>query len=119
MTEKEKAWRREMRKRRRNLEHHQTEAEKKFGARLEALGVYFMAQKGFVAKGFSCIVDFYFPAPSRLCIEIDGGYHSTPKQIDKDAAKDRYLEDVRGFRIWRIKNDEVETVSDFEILRHI
>lgn len=108
-----------MRKRRRSLEHNQTEAEKRFGVRLKSLGVHFMAQKGFVAKGFSCIVDFYLPAPSRLCIEIDGGYHSTAKQREKDFAKDRYLQEVRGFRVWRIKNDEVETISDLEILEYV
>jgi len=36
------------------------------------------------------VVDFYCCEP-RLAVELDGGVHSQPSQMRKDAAKDAYL----------------------------
>lgn len=65
-------------------------------------------QKGFYKGEFHCIVDFYLPKPLKTCIEIDGGYHDTPKQKYKDYWKDKYLTEVRGFKVIRIKNEDVK-----------
>ncbi len=51
------------------------------------------------------IVDFYFQR-SKTCLEIDGGYHSTPEQKGKDAWKDRYIVS-RGMNVLRLTNEQV------------
>jgi len=61
-------------------------------------------------RGISCVaqnwvIDFYGFAP-RLAIERDGGGHSQPSQMRKDAAKEDYLR-ARGIRLLRIANGMV------------
>ena len=53
----------------------------------------------------SYIFDFYC-AEHRLIVELDGGYHSEPFQVEKDQERDAYLT-ACGFRIVRLTNDEV------------
>ena len=62
-------------------------------------GWHFRRQQ--VIDGF--IVDFYCHAAS-LIIEVDGDIHNTQKE--QDAERDAHLIS-RGFRILRVKNDEV------------
>jgi len=51
------------------------------------------------------VVDFYcFEAA--LAIELDGGVHSQPSQMRKDAAKDLYLK-KRGVQVLRLPNGMV------------
>jgi very-short-patch-repair endonuclease len=73
-------------------------------------GWHFRRQQ--VIDGF--IVDFYCHAAS-LIVEVDGGIHET--RIEQDAERDAHLIS-RGFRILRVKNDEVN--QDIEsVLRKI
>ena len=51
------------------------------------------------------VVDFYC-FERRLAIELDGGVHSQPYQMWKDAAKEDYLRNL-GIRLLRIPNDMV------------
>ena len=44
--------------------------------------------------------------PSRLVIEIDGGYHGLPEQQKSDEARQQWLE-KQGFTVVRFTNDEV------------
>lgn len=62
-------------------------------------GWHFRRQQ--VNDGF--IVDFYCHAAS-LIVEVDGGIHEAQKE--QDARRDAHLVS-RGFRILRVKNDEV------------
>src|ERR1700752_2662790 len=68
-----------------------TKSELIFKDRLKKAGIRFIFQKGFIAKNYHCIVDFYLPKPYKICIEIDGGYHDTEQQKKKDYSKDLYL----------------------------
>ena len=52
------------------------------------------------------IVDFYCPA-AKLVIEVDGGYHSTPAQVEYDAERTEYL-NARGLFVLRFRNEEVD-----------
>ena len=52
-----------------------------------------------------CIVDF-FCCENDLCIEIDGGYHNIPSQINSDAERTKYLEGLGCTEI-RFSNEEV------------
>lgn len=50
-------------------------------------------------------LDFYLPK-YKIAIEVDGGYHSTQEQIDKDDARDSDLRDI-GIITMRITNEDV------------
>jgi len=50
----------------------------------------------------NCVVDFYC-FEHRLAIELDGGIHSQPSQMRKDAAKEDYLRAL-GVGLLRIPN---------------
>jgi len=51
------------------------------------------------------ILDFYCHE-LRLSIEIDGGYHLSEEQKEKDSERTLYLNDL-GIKEFRFKNDEV------------
>ena len=89
----------------------QTNAEKVFEIKLKELGIKFVSQKGFIAGNNFCIVDFYLPKPYKLCIEIDGGYHSTQEQKKRDSNRTSYLENERGFRVVRFSNEEAFSMT--------
>ena len=44
--------------------------------------------------------------PAQLVIEVDGGYHHSPEQQDKDNIRTDYLEG-KGFHVVRFSNEEV------------
>lgn len=101
------------------LKANPTKSEVIFARKLEDLGIKYMFQKGFVKGDFSCIVDFYLPKPHKMCIEIDGGYHTTEKQKYRDAFKDRYLKCSRKFKVLRLANEVAEDISLEELKKLI
>jgi very-short-patch-repair endonuclease len=84
----------------RELRRTQTEAEKAawYLLRGQRLGAKFRRQ----CRIENWVVDFYC-FEHRLAIELDGGVHSQPSQMCKDAAKEDYLRTV-GIRLLRIPN---------------
>jgi len=60
-----------------------------------------------------CITDFACLDP-KLVIEVDGGYHSEPRQAEDDAIRQDWLES-HGFPVIRITNAEVENDIDSAI----
>lgn len=54
---------------------------------------------------FGYIADFYFPS-RHLIVEVDGGYHQTPDQAEKDARRDANLA-RHGFVTIRFTNEEI------------
>jgi very-short-patch-repair endonuclease len=84
----------------RELRRKQTEAEKAAWELLRGrrLGTKFRRQ----CRVDKWIVDFYC-FEHRLAIELDGGIHSQPSQMWKDAAKEDYLRTL-GIRLLRIPN---------------
>jgi very-short-patch-repair endonuclease len=95
---------------RRELIRRATSSELKFRNILEGKGVKYIFQKGFIASNFHCIVDFYIPR-KKICIEIDGGIHNSETQSIKDRMRDSYLINTRGFKVIRIKNEEVDDIE--------
>jgi len=77
-----------------------------FKEKLDAAGIKYIFQKGFIIGNNFCIADFYLPNPYRLVIEIDGEYHNENNQKKRDLNKNKYYRD-RGLRIKRIKNEDV------------
>ena len=51
------------------------------------------------------IVDFYCHQ-NKLIIEVDGGYHSTPEQIEKDQKRTDFL-NFQGLMVIRFTNEQV------------
>ena len=110
--------------RQKKLRDNPTIAEIKFRELLDKLGVYYIFQKCFIAGNGFYIVDFYLPAPKRICIEIDGSIHNLPEVIKKDRAKDGYLRG-RGFKVLRFSNETVyygeqiilETLKNHNVIR--
>lgn len=75
---------------------------------LEKEGLYFHFQKCFFNDSFSCILDFYFNKYSkRLAVEIDGGYHLTESQKEKDRFRTDWLFKNRKCEVLRFSNDEI------------
>ena len=68
----------------------------------KSLGVTFFRQyiRGDYITDFACL-------DPRLVIEVDGGYHSKPKQVDDDTSRQEWLE-KQGFQVIRFTNTEVE-----------
>jgi very-short-patch-repair endonuclease len=96
------------------LRANATPSELVFMKKLKIIGVEFQFQRCFIAgKGFA-IADFYL-APSKLVIEVDGGYHLTPDQQRKDGWRDKYLTDVRGLRVVRITNEVACRMTQEEV----
>jgi len=84
----------------RELRHKQTEAEKAAWhlVRGRRLGAKFRRQ----CRIEKWVVDFYC-FEYRLAIELDGGVHSQPSQMRRDAVKEDYLRTI-GIRLLRIPN---------------
>ena len=94
----------------RDLRHNQTEAEQRAWHILRGrkLGAKFRRQ--YVIENWG--VDFYC-FEHRLVIELDGGVHSQPGQMRRDAAKEDFLR-TAGIRLLRIANGLViEDPEDF------
>jgi very-short-patch-repair endonuclease len=108
------AWRRkaEKRERSRKLRRDSTTAERLAWRLLRdrrLLGLKFRRQHPIGRF----IVDFYC-AELHVAIELDGGYHDTPEQHTRDAARTAVLE-ARGIRVVRIRNSHV-TSANFRAL---
>ena len=91
-----KAYARENRK-------NQTEAESILWSQIrgKSLGVTFLRQYiiGVYITDFACL-------DPKLVIEVDGGYHSEPRQVEDDAIRQEWLE-RQGFQVIRFSNEEV------------
>ena len=48
---------------------------------------------------FACVT-------TKLVVEVDGGTHSTSREIAHDRARDAYLK-LRGWRVFRVTNESV------------
>ena len=102
-------------KRIKTLRELATPSELIFKQKLDELNIYYKFQKAFIQGDYYCIVDFYLPRPHKICIEIDGEYHSNNYQQKKDIAKDKYLND-RGLRVIRIKNSEASQANIIKLI---
>lgn len=101
---------------RKELKENPTKSELKAREILDHFGVNYKFQKGFYSHDFSFIVDFFIPN-GRFVIEIDGGYHETQQQAQKDAWRDKKLREKRGCTIIRVKNEDVNESYIESILR--
>ena len=82
-----------------------TLAETEFKKYLDKNKIKYSFQKVFNIDGKYYIVDFYFPS-KKLVIEIDGGYHFTKEQKEKDSKRTKDLKSI-GLKVIRLTNDNV------------
>jgi len=94
-----------------------TKAELYIKQLLEQMGEEFCFQKGFFNQTTHYIVDFYLKRRKKLCLEVDGGYHNTQSQICYDKRRDKFLTEVRGFRVKRISNEQALCMSHSDLAR--
>ncbi len=83
---------------------------------LESLGVEYVFEKGVLRRKSFYLVDFYFPRPRKLCLEIDGGYHNTPEQKAKDRIRDRFITRSRKMRVTRLTNEQAFALNAEQLL---
>jgi very-short-patch-repair endonuclease len=84
---------------------HSTRAEVVMEGLLIGLGIPNRPQQGLIGRTKFIIPDFYLSSHNTV-VEVDGGYHDTPKQKRRDCVKDAIYE-RRGLRVMRFKNEEV------------
>lgn len=83
---------------------------------LDAIGEDYCFQKGFFTSNKHVIVDFYIKRRGKLCLEIDGGYHSDSAQSEYDRRRDWFLEHIRGFRVKRVANEVALALDEQSLL---
>lgn len=66
-------------------------------------------QKPFSSKRKCIIADFAFPRGKKpmLIVEIDGGYHKTDRQKEKDQKRTIWIHEHLGAEVLRFTNEEV------------
>jgi very-short-patch-repair endonuclease len=94
-----------------------TPAVKHFRKLMQLSGFRFKTEKIIDKHPSFILVDFYVPDRT-LCIELDGGYHNTPEQKEKDLERDTYLAE-RGFNNWRMTNEEALALTRDDVIEKI
>ena len=95
------------------LIRNQTDAEKSFKKYLKKKKEHFIFQHIIdCGKGKKYIADFYLPKRG-IVVEIDGGYHYTEEQIEKDETRTRNIEDKFGYKVVRIPNFRNELIDEY------
>ncbi|HJS17339.1 MAG TPA: endonuclease domain-containing protein [Anaerolineales bacterium] len=87
----------------REMRHPQTPAEATLWRALRNRSLKYKFRRQHPIENF--IIDFYC-AQVKLCIEVDGATHLEPSQVEYDAVRTAYLEDL-GYQVIRFTNDEV------------
>ena len=96
---------------RKELVKKQTKSEKKFKALLKSLKVEYKFQQVFKGEGQMRIVDFFLPDYNYV-IEIDGGYHTTDLQKQKDNDRTAFLKYMGVKKVIRFTNEEVYNTDE-------
>ena len=92
-----------------DLIKNQTLSEKKFKLILKELNIKYEFQKIFYTEKSFYIADFYLN-DYNIVIEIDGGYHNTVEQKEKDSKRTKALiKEIDG--LYRVKNEAVENIE--------
>lgn len=103
-----------------------TKEEKIFGDALKTNNIKFRWQSLCYTKEFQCIVDFFIKSDGqKIAIEIDGNYHLSKEQIEKDTYRTQWLKEKRGYDVIRFTNKQVNedinlcliTLADYYICK--
>ena len=85
--------------------------------KLDQIGILHYFQKPFHSNTKCAIVDFCFPRGTRtmLFVEVDGNYHLTDRQKQKDYKRTVWLQEKTGAEIIRFTNEDVVKKLDWVI----
>lgn len=95
------------------LRENATKSELLFKGNLDTWEIEYEFQKELITKKSFIIADFYIPSLN-LMVELDGGYHSSKEQKDKDREKDIEYKN-NGFKVLRIVNEKVKDFNFMEL----
>lgn len=86
-----------------------TPAEEILKRELEDQNISFVFQKPVVRGKYHRFIDFYFPRKTgiSLAVEIDGGYHNSEEQIERDKIREDWIKLHTGCDFIRFKNEDV------------
>jgi len=92
-----------------------TEAESAFWQIAKSSGLGEKCRRQYILGDY--IVDFFF-RKSMLIIEIDGGYHDSEEQQEKDTIRQEWLEQ-NGYTVLRFTNDQIlfDTENSINIIK--
>jgi len=85
---------------------------------LSKIGYKFDFQKIIDGDSYYYIVDFYLPK-YKLVIEVDGEYHDTPEQKQKDITREKHLVSLGYTKIIRFKNKDVFNLTEKEFSKKL
>lgn len=85
-----------------NMRYNPTKAEALFSDILTKKEIPFKTQ--YIVGSY--IADFLIY--DRIIVEVDGGYHKTFEQREKDRLRTKFLQDIKGYLVLRCDNEEVE-----------
>lgn len=77
-------------------------------------GIKFVHQASFIINGKIYFLDFFIPS-KRLAIEVDGQYHSSIEQEERDSIRDYNFSHI-GIKTFRISNKETLEKSTLDIV---
>lgn len=100
-----------------DLESRATSPENKIRWRLDESRIKYRFQYPFQHSSGFYILDFYLPS-LKVCIEVDGGYHLSPDQIEKDRIRDEFLL-FSGIGVARFTNEEAVSLSKRNFLKRV
>lgn len=95
---------------REQLIKNQTDSEKRFKIYLQQLGIKYDFQKIIFYQKSFYIVDFYIPS-KKVVFEIDGGYHNTKDQREKDYKRTEILRNFGIKEVYRFTNEETNNFN--------
>lgn len=64
------------------------------------------------SSGNGSLIPDFVNEDKKLIIEVDGWYHETNEQSQRDSAKDKFLYDKYGYSVIRVPNSEIENSID-------
>lgn len=91
-----------------------TPAESHVKSLLDDLGEKYIFEKGLMTEKRFYLVDFYFPKPRKLCLELDGPCHELRKHYD--AVRDNFICTKRKMRVLRISNEHALGLNKEKLL---
>lgn len=71
---------------------------------LDSMDEKYSFEKGLLNEQRFYLVDFYFPKPRKLCLEIDGKYHEDRRAYDE--CRDSFIRNKRKMNLVRITNEQ-------------
>jgi len=100
------------------LKRRPTLAEAEFKKKLDYWGIEYIFQWPFYHFGYGGVCDFYLPE-YRMAVEVDGGYHLNPDQMERDKIRNTIFLEYMLKPILRLTNQEALEWDNFTVMAMI